>query len=140
MIRISGVALPEEKKIAAGLTAIYGIGRLKAVKILTKTGISFSKRVKELTNEEIVKLQKVIDEIPVEGVLKKKTSQDIQRLKSIGSYRGLRHSFGLPARGQRTRSNARTKRGRRQTVGAMKKEMLTKLEAVKKKKETTKSG
>jgi small subunit ribosomal protein S13 len=140
MVRISGVILPENKKLAVGLANVYGIGRLRAFKALRRAEIDFGKRVKELTSEEIVRLQKVIDEMPVEGVLKKRVSQDIQRLRSINSYRGLRHSLGLPARGQRTRSNARTKRGKRITIGAMKKEALARLEAGKKKKETTKSG
>jgi len=140
MVRISGVILPENKKLAVGLANVYGIGRLRAFKALRRAEIDFDKRVKELTSEEIVRLQKVIDEMPVEGVLKKRISQDIQRLRSINSYRGLRHSLGLPARGQRTRSNARTKRGKRATIGAMKKETLAKLETAKKKKETTKSG
>jgi len=138
--RISGVILPEDKKIIVGLTAICGIGRLKATEVVNEAGVDSSKRIKDLTSEEIVRLQKLIDEVPVEGALKKKVSQDIQRLKNIGSYRGLRHSLNLPARGQRTRSNARTKRGRRTTIGAMKKEMLAKMEATKKKRETTKSS
>jgi small subunit ribosomal protein S13 len=136
MIRISGVVLPENKKLSAGLTTICGIGPFRAIKILKKAGVVAQKRVKDLTSEEIVRIQKAIDEVPTEGVLKKRVSQDIQRLRSIGSYRGLRHALNLPARGQRTRSNARTKRGKRATVGAMKKEGLAKLEAAKKKKET----
>lgn len=135
MIRISGVTLPEGKKITVGLTAISGIGRSNVLGILEKAQVKSDKRIKDLTSEEIVRLQKVIDEIPVEGVLKKRVSQDIQRLQDISSYRGLRHAQKLPARGQRTRSNARTKRGRRLTIGAMKKEELTKKEATKKQKE-----
>ena len=135
MIRISGVILVENKKVAVGLTAISGIGRFRAIQILRRTGIDKEKRVKDLMADEVAALQKVIDEYPVEGILKKRITQDIQRLKSIGSYRGMRHSLGLPVRGQRTRSNARTRRGKRVTIGAMKKEVLAKLDAAKKKKE-----
>ena len=136
MIRISGISLPENKKIKVGLTYICGLGRFNALKVLQKAGVDQEKRVKELSSDEIARLQKVIDEIPVEGVLKKKVAQDIQRLKNINSHRGLRHLVGLPARGQRTRSNARTKRGRRMTIGAMKKDALAKTEQAKKQKET----
>ncbi|MBN1262949.1 MAG: 30S ribosomal protein S13 [Candidatus Pacebacteria bacterium] len=135
MIRISGVVLSDKKKLATGLTAIYGIGHFRSLEILEKTGIADQKRVEDLTADEVLKLQKAVDELVVEGVLKKKINQDIDRLKSINSYRGLRHSQNLPVRGQRTRSNARTGRGRRLTVGAMKKEALAKIEATKKKKE-----
>lgn len=139
MIRISGVILPEDKKIAIGLTAICGLGRFRAVQVLNKAQVDREKRVKELTSEEIVRLQKIVDEIPVEGALKKIVSQDIQRLKNSGSYRGLRHNMNLPVRGQRTRSNARTRRGRRVTVGAMKKETMTRTEDAKKGKESLKA-
>ncbi len=135
MIRISGVNLPEQKKILAGLTAISGIGKHNVYDILNKAKVDKDTRVKDLSSEEAVRLQKVIDEIPVEGVLKREVTQNIARLKSIGSYRGLRHTMGLPSRGQRTRSNARTKRGRRVTVGAMRKELAAKLEESKKKRE-----
>lgn len=137
MIRISGINLPDNKKVFAGLTAICGIGKNNVYQVLNKAKVDKDKRVKELTSEEIVRLQKVIDEMPVEGVLKKDVATNIQRLKTIGSYRGLRHTQGLPVRGQRTRSNARTKRGRRMTVGALKKDMAAKLEEAKKKKETS---
>ncbi|MCJ7827673.1 30S ribosomal protein S13 [Patescibacteria group bacterium] len=136
MIRISGINLPEKKKVFAGLATVYGIGKHNVYDILAKAKIDQEKRIGDLTSEEVVRLQKVIDEIPVEGVLKKQVSQDIQRHRTIGSYRGLRHTQGLPVRGQRTRSNARTKRGRRVTIGAMRKEMAAKMEDSKKKKET----
>jgi len=130
--------LPENKKVAVGLTTICGIGRPRAIQFLNRAGVDSNKRVRELTSEEIVRLQKVIGEIPVEGALRRVVSQDIQRLKNIGSYRGLRHGQGLPVRGQRTRSNARTRRGRRITIGAMKKEALGKLDTAKKQKEVAK--
>ena len=137
MIRISGINLPDNKKVFTGLTAIMGIGKHNIFDVLNKAKVDREKRIKELTSEEVVRLQKTIDEIPVEGVLKKQVAQNIQRLKTIGSYRGLRHTQGLPCRGQRTRSNARTNRGRRITVGAMRKKLASKLEEAKKKKETS---
>ena len=137
MIRISGINLPDHKKVFTGLTSVYGIGKHNIFDVLNRANIDKDKRVKDLTSEEAVRLQKIIDEMPVEGLLKKEVSQNIQRLRTIGSYRGLRHTQGLPSRGQRTRSNARTKRGRRMTVGALRKEMAAKLEDVKKKKETS---
>jgi small subunit ribosomal protein S13 len=138
MARISGVVLPNEKKVAIGLTAIYGVGSHRALEILDEADVDSDKRVKNLTSEEVVRLQKVVEKYPVGGSLKKKVAQDIQRLKDIGSYRGIRHKKGLPVRGQRTRSNARTKRGKRRTIGAMRKKMYTKLETIKKKKEVKK--
>ena len=122
MARIAGIDLPEEKKIDIGLTVIFGIGRKNAISILAEAQVDPSRRTKTLTPEEITRLQRVVDKIPVEGTLKKKISDNIGRLRQIGSYRGLRHSQNLPVRGQRTRSNARTKRGKRKTIGSMKKE------------------
>lgn len=122
MARIAGIDLPEEKKIDIGLTVIFGIGRKNAISILAEAKVDPSRRIKTLTPEEINRLQRVVDKISVEGALKKKISDDVSRLRQIGSYRGLRHSQNLPVRGQRTRSNARTKRGKRKTIGSMKKE------------------
>lgn len=121
MPRIAGIDLPAEKRIDIGLTAIYGLGRKNVVAILKRAKISPAKRVKTLTNEEVGQLREAIDKTPTEGALHQRVTENIRRLKSIGSYRGLRHTHNLPARGQRTRSNARTKRGKRQTVGALKK-------------------
>ena len=135
MIRISGINLPENKKIFAGLATICGVGKHNVFEVLKKAKVNKDKRVKDLTSEEAVRLQKVIDTMPVEGVLRKQVAEDFQRLKTIGAYRGLRHIQGLPSRGQRTRSNARTKRGRRATVGAMRKDLAAKVEETKKKKE-----
>jgi small subunit ribosomal protein S13 len=129
MPRISGAEIPQEKRIETALTYIYGIGRKLANDILSKAKVDPSKRAKDLTDNEISKLQKIIDTIPTEGVLRKKIQEDIKRLKDIGCYRGIRHLQNLPVRGQRTRSNARTKRGKRVTIGALKKEALTKTEA-----------
>lgn len=128
MARIAGVDLPDYKRVDIALTYLYGIGRSNVKMLLTKSGVSGSKRMKELTEEEVGKLQKVIDkEFKVEGDLKVEVSDNIKRLREIGSYRGLRHAKGLPSRGQRTRSNARTKRGKRQTVGALRKETRAKI-------------
>jgi small subunit ribosomal protein S13 len=124
MVRIAGIDLPKEKRIDIGLTVIYGIGRKNVVDILKEAKIEASKRVNSLTDEEVARITKVVDKLMIEGDLRKKIANDIQRLKSIGSYRGLRHSRNLPVRGQRTRSNARTKRGKRKTIGALKKDML----------------
>lgn len=126
MIRIAGVDISETKRVDIGLTAIYGIGRRNVIDILKRANVSPEKRVKDLTGEEISRLQKEIEKIPVEGALRKKVAQDIERLKAIKSYRGLRHIQNLPVRGQRTRSNARTKRGKRKTVGAIRKKDMAK--------------
>src|SRR3989344_7991840 len=123
MARIAGVDLPEQKRVDIGLTYIFGIGRANVVSVMKQAGVEASKRVKELTEEEVNKLQKVVEKIKVEGDLRQEIEQNIKRLEEIGSYRGLRHRKGLPTRGQRTRSNARTKRGKRKTVGTIRKEV-----------------
>lgn len=130
MIRIAGITLPDHKKIDIALTLIYGVGRNNAVEILKKAQVDSNKRVKEISSEEASKLQTLIEsEYKVEGDLRKGITDTIKRLKAIGSYRGLRHARNLPARGQRTRSNARTKRGKRVTIGAMRKETRVKLQS-----------
>ncbi len=131
MPRIAGVDLPGEKRVDIGLTAIFGIGRRNVIKILNSAKVDPDTRVKNLTGEEVVRLQKAVDRLPTEGTLRKQVAENIKRLKSTGSYRGLRHSQNLPARGQRTRSNARTKRGKRVTIGAMRKKDLTRLDQTK---------
>ena len=129
MPRIAGIDLPQLKRVDIALTALYGVGRSNVREILKKSQIEGSKRIKDLNEEEIGKIQKVIDkDYKVEGDLRVEINENIKRLKEIGSYRGLRHSKGLPVRGQRTRSNARTKRGKRQTVGALRKEIRAKLD------------
>ncbi len=124
MPRIAGIDIPEKKRVDIGLTYVYGLGRANVKTILAQTGVNPSTRVNDLSAEELSKIQKVIDAIKVEGDLRKEIGQSITRLKEIGSYRGTRHSRGLPVRGQRTRTNARTKRGKRMTIGALKKEVL----------------
>jgi len=126
MARIAGVELPVEKRVDIGLTYIFGIGRSNVEKVIKDAGIEGSKRIKDLTEEEVGKLQKAVDQFRVEGDLKQQISQNIRRLEEIGSYRGIRHRRGLPARGQRTRSNARTKRGKRKTVGTVRKDVVAK--------------
>ncbi|MDO8638618.1 MAG: 30S ribosomal protein S13 [Candidatus Daviesbacteria bacterium] len=123
MIRISGVNLPDEKRVDIGITYLFGIGRANAKVVLKEAGVLESKRIKDLTEAEVGKIQKVIDKIKVEGDLRQDINQNIRRLEDNGSYRGLRHRRGLPVRGQRTKSNARTKRGKRKTVGTVRKEV-----------------
>lgn len=135
MPRISGVDIPEKKRVDVSLTYIFGVGRTNVKELLKKAAVAPEKRVSELTPEEISRVQKVIDGMKVEGDLRKENSQNITRLKEIGSYRGHRHTKGLPSRGQRTRTNARTKRGKRVTIGALKKEVLAKTDAAKAEKE-----
>ncbi len=131
MARIAGVDLPEGKRVDIGLTYIFGIGRSNVVKVLETAKVDPAKRVKDLTEEEVNKLQKEIEKIKVEGDLSQEVEQNIKRLEEIGSFRGLRHRRGLPARGQRTRSNARTKRGKRKTVGTVRKEAVAQSGTVK---------
>ena len=128
MARIAGIDLPNEKRIDVALTYVYGIGKYVSHNILSKVRIDPALRVKNLSAEQINLLQKEIETMPVEGELKKIVRENIQTLKRIQSYRGLRHTMKLPARGQRTRTNARTLKGKRKTVGAMTKEAREKLE------------
>jgi len=117
MARIAGVDLPNEKRVEIGLTYIYGIGRTTSKKILSQTGISPDVRVKKLTEEEVAKLREVIEkDLKVEGDLRRDTAMQIKRLIEIGSYRGLRHRRGLPVRGQRSKTNARTRKGPKRTI------------------------
>ena len=122
MARIAGVDLPREKRVEIGLTYIYGIGRPTSLAILEKAGINPDTRVKDLTEEEAGKIRKIIDEdYLVEGDLRREVSMNIKRLMEIGSYRGIRHRKGLPVRGQKTKTNARTRKGPKKTVGRKKK-------------------
>ena len=122
MSRIAGVDLPNEKRVEIGLTYIFGIGRKSSNKILSETGINPDTRVKDLTEDEISKLRAAIDkDYHVEGDLRRQTALDIKRLIEIGCYRGLRHRRGLPVRGQRSKTNARTRKGPRKTMANKKK-------------------
>ncbi len=116
MARIAGVNLPKEKRIEVGLTAIHGIGRSLSTRILQETGVDKDKKVEALSNDEITKLRDAISKLQTEGDLKRKVAMDLKRLQEIGSYRGFRHKKGMPARGQRTRYNARTRKGKKKTV------------------------
>ena len=122
MARIAGVDLPREKRVEIGLTYIYGIGRPTSLAILEKAGINPDTRVKDLTEDEAGKIRKIIDEeYLVEGDLRREVSLNIKRLMEIGSYRGIRHRRGLPVRGQKTKTNARTRKGPKKTVANKKK-------------------
>ena len=122
MARIAGVDLPKDKRIEIGLTYVYGIGRTSANKILAMTGINPDTRVKDLTEEEEAKLRECIDHhFIVEGDLRRSIALDIKRLTEIGCYRGLRHRRGLPVRGQRSKTNARTRKGPKRTIANKKK-------------------
>ena len=122
MARISGVDLPREKRIEIGLTYIYGIGRKTASDIIKATGINPDTRVKDLTEDDVSKLRDYIEKnVTVEGDLRRETAFDIKRLIEIGSYRGVRHRKGLPVRGQRSKTNARTRKGPKKTIANKKK-------------------
>ncbi|HKV44585.1 MAG TPA: 30S ribosomal protein S13 [bacterium] len=126
MARIAGVDLPREKRVQVALSYIYGIGRSRANEILQITGVNPDTRVRSLTDEEVTRLREVIDRnYKVEGDLRRDVAMDIRRLVEIGSYRGQRHRKGLPVRGQRTRTNARTRKGPRKTVGRAKPKAAT---------------
>lgn len=117
MARIAGVDLPKNKRVEVGLTYIYGIGPSTSLRVLTQTGVSPDTRVKDLTESEVNRLRDIIEkEFKVEGDLRREVSMNIKRLTEIGCYRGLRHRRNLPVHGQRTRTNARTKRGAKKTV------------------------
>lgn len=127
MARIAGVNIPNDKRVEIALTYVYGIGLTTSQKILTSTGINPNTRVKDLTESEVIKLREEIDKnLTVEGDLQRVVSQSVSRLKEINSYRGLRHKNNLPARGQRTKTNARTKRGRKVTAGSGRKKAASK--------------
>jgi len=121
MVRLVGVDLPAQKRIEVALTYIFGIGPSRSQEVLAKAKVDPNRRVKDLTEAEVVALREVLKDYRLEGDLRKDISLDIKRLIDIGSYRGSRHRKGLPCRGQRTRTNARTKRGKRKTVGLGKK-------------------
>ena len=122
MARIAGVDLPREKRVEIGLTYIYGIGRVSATRILAQAGVNPDTRVRDLTDEEVAKIKDVIDEtMTVEGDLRREIAMNIKRLQEIGCYRGIRHRKGLPVRGQKTKTNARTRKGPKRSVANKKK-------------------
>jgi small subunit ribosomal protein S13 len=121
MARIAGVDLPNDKRVEIGLTYLYGIGLTRSQQVLTKTGVNPDTRCKDLTENEVARLREVIDaEFVVEGDLRREIAMNIKRLQDIGCYRGIRHRRGLPVHGQRTKTNARTRRGSRRTVAGKK--------------------
>lgn len=126
MPRISGIDIPNEKRIDVALTYIYGIGDKVSLDILKKAKVDPSTRTKNLTNDELKNIQAAIETMPTEGELRKIIRDNIETLKRIQAYRGTRHSMGLPVRGQRTRTNSRTRKGKRKTIGAVSKEDATK--------------
>ncbi len=127
MARIAGIDIPKNKRIVIGLTSIYGIGISTSKKILSKVGISEDKKVSQLTDDEVNQIRSEIGEdIKVEGALRSETQMNIKRLMDIGSYRGKRHRRGLPVRGQRTRTNARSRKGKKKTVAGRKKALAKK--------------
>lgn len=128
-MRISGINLPDGKKVDIGLSYLYGIGRKNVVDVLKKAKVDASKRIKSLTEDEQKRIQKILETYKLEGDLRVEIANNVKRLKELGAYRGIRHGKNLPSRGQRTRSNARTKRGKRVTIGAIKKELAVKMEA-----------
>jgi small subunit ribosomal protein S13 len=136
MPRIAGIDIPEHKKALMSLQSIYGVGEHTAKNVLKQANVDPDKRTRELTGDEVNRIQKVLDGVNVEGSLRRMINDNIQRLKRIKSYRGMRHAAGLPTRGQRTKTNSRNSRGgvKRRTVGAMTKEMAAKLDAAKTKK------
>ena len=122
MARIAGVDLPREKRVEIGLTYVYGIGHSSAVRILDEAGVSLDTRVRDLTDEEVSRIRDVMDEhYTVEGDLRREIALNIKRLQEIGCYRGIRHRKGLPVRGQKTKTNARTRKGPKRTVANKKK-------------------
>lgn len=122
MARLAGIDLPNDKRADISLTYIFGVGRSNVAQLLEKAKVEGSKRMKDLSEEEVNRLQKALEGWVVEGDLNREIAQNIKRLEEIGSYRGSRHRKGLPARGQNTRRNSRTKKGKRKTVGTVKKE------------------
>lgn len=130
MQRLMGVILPDNKRVDYALTLIYGIGWTRSKDVLNKSGVKPETRVKDITEEQLKSLTQNIEaSFKVEGDLRSEVNQNIKKLKEIRAYRGMRHALGLPSRGQRTRSNARTKRGKRRTVGALSKEAWAKIES-----------
>ena len=121
MARIAGINIPPHKHAEIGLTAIFGIGRTRARQICEATGIAYSKKVKDLTDTDLERIRDEIGRLPIEGDLRREMSINIKRLMDIGCYRGFRHRRGLPMRGQRTRTNARTRKGPRKAAQALKK-------------------
>ncbi len=127
-MRIAGIQIPDNEKINISLTRVYGIGRSNVELLIKQAKLDKDKRTKDLSKEEVSRIATVLNNFLTEGDLKKEIRENIERLKAIRSYRGVRHMVGLPVRGQRTKDNARTRRGKKKTVGALSKEMWSKIE------------
>jgi small subunit ribosomal protein S13 len=127
MARIAGVDLPNEKRADIGLRYIFGIGPSNVIGVLEKANVEAATRIKDLTEDEINRITRAIEGIIVEGDLEREIGQNIKRLEDIGTYRGLRHRHGLPVRGQNTRHNARTRKGKKKTVGTVRKDVVAKM-------------
>ena len=127
-MRISGMTLPDGKRVDIALSYLYGIGRSNVVAVLKDAKVEAAVRVRDLTEDDQKRITKALETIKVEGDLRAEVAENIKRLRESGTYRGIRHTRGLPSRGQRTTSNARTKRGKRMTIGAIKKELAAKME------------
>jgi len=138
-MRIAGVDIPDNERAEIGLTRFFGIGRTNVVQLAKKAGIGLNTRIKDLSRDEVGTLMKALESFKVEGDLKKEIRENIDRLKAIKSYRGIRHIVTLPARGQRTKSNSRTRKGKRKTVGSRTKEAWAKIETQQKAATTTKN-
>ena len=126
MARVAGVDLPNEKRADIGLTYIFGVGRSNVKNILTEAKVDPATRIKDLSEEELNRISRALDSLIVEGDLRREIGQNIKRLEDIGSYRGLRHRKGLPVRGQVTKHNARTRKGKKKTVGTVRKDVVAK--------------
>jgi len=139
-MRISGVEIPDNERAEIGLTRFFGIGRSNVIELLKKSKISADTRIKDLSRDDVSNLMKAMETFVVEGDLKKEIRENIDRLKAIKSYRGVRHIVGLPVRGQRTKSNSRTRKGKKKTVGSLTKEAWAKIEAAQNKAAINQSG
>lgn len=126
-MRIAGVNIPDNKRVDIALTYVHGLGRTNVKEVLKKAGIAPEIRVKDLSEEQTGSIAKTLETLKVEGDLRAETTENIKRLQSIGAYRGTRHTRGLPSRGQRTKTNGRTKRGKRKTIGAIRKEVAQRM-------------
>jgi len=131
-MRISGIDIPDNERAEVGLTRFFGIGSKNVKNLAKKAGISLDTRIKDFTRDDIGNLMKALEDFSIEGDLKKEIRENIDRLKAIKCYRGIRHIVGLPARGQRTKTNARTRKGKRKTVGSLTKEAWAKIETAQK--------
>jgi small subunit ribosomal protein S13 len=136
-MRILGVELPDNERVEIGLTRFYGIGRTNVKKLAAMSKLNLDTRVKDLTRDEVAVLMKSLESFKIEGDLKKEIRENIDRLKAIRSYRGLRHIVSLPVHGQRTKTNARTRKGKRKTVGSLTKEAWSKIESQQKDADTS---